>query len=245
MQLFNKNIKIHRGETFSLKFSIRTEDGAPYIISDEFTNPYFLLSISDSMYAEPKRFIKNYWLSLDNIPRFELTRPIDIKSIKYGTANTVSKYNTLGHIGDSFDEYGYISGYLNGEHVVIYPKFVFYNKDEGYAYWDGEKMVEYHLDFVKTFNSFDTESLVSQNYYYDLKFVSGIDTLTYLKSLAEAHVGNVNCESVEELYRILVDNNVVLPKDFDVTQPIGKIDVNYPLLSTGKIQVVNYLQGDL
>lgn len=141
MQLFNKNIKIHRGETFSLQFSIRTENGAPYIISDEIANPYVLLSISDSLHAERGRYVKNYWLSLKNVLRFELTRPLNIKDIKNNSGLTSGpKYDSMRAIAAAFIADGQISGYVNHTNVVIKPQYcVFYSKDDGYCYYDTTK----------------------------------------------------------------------------------------------------------
>lgn len=208
MQLFNKNIKIHRGETFSLQFNIRTEDGAPYIISSEFNNPYFLLSISDSIHFEPDRYVKNYWLSLNNIPRFELTRPLELSSIKNGVGNSTPKYNSFVELKNDFVDFGKITGYLNNELVEISQGYcIFYSQSEGYKYWNGDDLVDYSLTFVKTFTKDDTIELVSQNYYYDLLLVSAIHS--------ESSDGEL----------------------------LISVDTSYPLLSNGKIQVVNYVTG--
>lgn len=106
-------------------------------------------------------------------------------------------------------------------------------------------MLPYSLNLVKTFTVDDTYDLTSQNYYYDLQLVSGTDTLSYLRSLAETVGINSTYMNIQTVYDRLLAKNVVLPKDFSITQPIGTIDMSIPLLSNGKIQVINYLQGDL
>lgn len=247
MELFNKNIKMHKGETFSIKFTIRTENNEPYIIYYKIDNPYFLLSISDSAYEQSEGFVRNYWLSLENVPKFELTRPFNISDLKNSSYTDQPKYTDWNEVENSFktSEKTTITGYYNGESVEISPEFaVFYLDGKGYKYYDSiaRKMVDYNLDFVKTFTTGETSDLVSQNYYYNVQLVSGTDTKSYLETLAENN--NVQYDedyTKEELYELLLSNKISLPKNFDIEQPVGKIDLCYPILSNGKIQVVNLL----
>ena len=39
MKVFNNEITIHRGETFSMDKVIQNKDGSPYIVSNRLVNP--------------------------------------------------------------------------------------------------------------------------------------------------------------------------------------------------------------
>jgi hypothetical protein len=74
-------IKAHRGETFTIDKVLRNKDGSPYIISNEIKNPYLLISVVDASHSQENRFFRNYWLDLQNYPRFTLNRPLDSSEI--------------------------------------------------------------------------------------------------------------------------------------------------------------------
>lgn len=82
-------IKAHRGETFTIDKVFRNKDGSPYIISNAIKNPYLLLSVADSEYAETNRFFRNYWLDLKDFPRFTLTQPLSSEYIQGWSEDSV------------------------------------------------------------------------------------------------------------------------------------------------------------
>lgn len=74
-------IKAHRGETFTIDKVLQNKDGSPYIISNELQNPYLLISVTGSQYDNSKTFYRNYWLNLENFPRFTRTTPVNSNEI--------------------------------------------------------------------------------------------------------------------------------------------------------------------
>lgn len=74
-------IKAYRGETFTIDKVLRNKDGSPYIISNEIKNPYLLISVVNASHSQENRFFRNYWLDLQNYPRFTLNRPLDSSEI--------------------------------------------------------------------------------------------------------------------------------------------------------------------
>lgn len=82
METFKHAIKAYRGETFTIDKVIRNQDGTPFVISNELQNPHFLISVSNTKYSQENRFVRNYWLSLEDFPKFTMTRPLDTKYIE-------------------------------------------------------------------------------------------------------------------------------------------------------------------
>lgn len=64
MKVFNNEITIHRGETFSMDKVIQNKDGSPYIVSSRLANPCVLIAVSTTRYAQDERYKLNKWLRL-------------------------------------------------------------------------------------------------------------------------------------------------------------------------------------
>lgn len=180
MKTFNNEIVIQRGESFTIDKFIENLDGSPYIISKELNNPYFLLTVSTTKYAQTNRYVKNYWLKLDKFPRFLSTQPIDLLSIKTDATSIESAY-------DKFPN-GLPSGYIDGEYVqftsaddAVFYLTNFEGKKE-YKYYNtntdknGQVIgwTNYRCRLVKHFLSEDTEQWTAQNYVYSIQLVSGV-----------------------------------------------------------------------
>jgi hypothetical protein len=175
LKTFNNEIEIHKGESFTIDKTIENRDGSPYIISSRLSNAYFLITIASSKYYQSDRYIKNYWLSLANFPRFLCTKPIDLSSIKVSATSDESKY-------DDFPSGQLLEGYVDGQYVKYdsADDAVFYrildNGRREYKYFSTVQMnwINYSCRLVKTFSSSDTSELVEQNYVYGIKLISGV-----------------------------------------------------------------------
>ena len=81
MQTRNNEIIVHRGETWTMRKLIKNKDGSPYIISSRLNNPYWLISIASATYSQANRYVLEMWLNIDDLPRFKLTRPVELKKM--------------------------------------------------------------------------------------------------------------------------------------------------------------------
>ena len=184
MKVFNNEITIHRGETFSMDKVIQNKDGSPYIVSRRLKNPCVLVSVSTTRYAQDERYKLNKWLRLTN-KLFDSTEPFDLKSLttepngttpKYPNGFTdIKTYTTEGEYAP-YVAYGYI-----GDNLVIcdYNDCVFYVKDnEGvrdYRYWDlnANDWVKYEFRVTCPFTQAETSQWIEQSYVYSITLVSG------------------------------------------------------------------------
>jgi hypothetical protein len=173
MRTLNNEIIVHKGDSFTVDKIIKNKDGSPYIISNKLNNPYFLITVADSKYAQSNRYVKNYWLDLTEFPRFLCTQPVDLFSIKTSATSDENKYDTFP---DELPE-----GFVDGVYVQYeIGDAVFFIRDEDgkaqYKYYDDAKgWLDYKCQLVKSFSCEDTEEWVSQNYVYSIRLVSGID----------------------------------------------------------------------
>lgn len=173
MQVNKNELKVYRGESFTIDKLLVNRDGTPYIVSNELQNPYWLISVSNTQYSQQKRYIRNYWLSLENFPRFSLTTPFDIHSLKISESSDDSSYDTFD---DIIEANGILGGFLNGVFVEIdLSTYAVITDGNEFKYWNGMTLVKYECRIVKTFSTNDTKDWQSQNYLYSIQLVSGVD----------------------------------------------------------------------
>ena len=151
MRNLNYELIINRNETFTLDFEIVNQDGSPYIVSKYLKNPHVLITIS-SVNKLSKPYVCNYWLKLNELPKFEYTQPVEV---------------------DDFDNYPFVNEdeHLTGDVAV----FVKTNADgtKIYKYWKNGEYYDYSFRIVKRFSVEDTSVLTAQNYEYTIKLVTG------------------------------------------------------------------------
>lgn len=168
MQVFKNELKVYRGESFTIDKLLQNRDGTPYVISSALENPYFLLSVSNTQYSQENRYIKNYWLSLESFPRFESTQVFDIREVKNESNGGVSVYHNFYEVYD-----GILYGYLHNVPVEVGLKgYAVCTDGTGYKYWD-DGWHDYECRLVKMFSSDDTQEWVSQTYLYSIQLVTG------------------------------------------------------------------------
>lgn len=255
MKTFNNEIIVHRNETFSMDKIVQNKDGSPYIISNRLSNPYFLLSVSTTRYAQKDRYIKNYWLDLSNYPKFTSTQAVDLHSITTSPSSESIKYFSFEDVEYSGDVLIY--GYVGDTYVEYYPDDAVFYIENG----DGSKTYKYfnqNLDssnnpigwsdyeckIVKQFTNDDTKEWVEQSYVYSIQLVSGQSTLDFLHNACDYYNVSYDDEETElELYEKL--NELGIQTDVDITRPIAKFDTVATILVPTKMSVLSNLQGGL
>lgn len=201
MQSYKNEITVTRGETFTIDKTLVNKDGSPYIVSSKLNNPYWLLSISNTVYSQENRYVKNYWLPV-NEPCFNSTIALNIKDIKVSADSDTPLYNSLKEITNLP-----IVGYINGVAVSfdIGTDTLFYDDTiDKYMYWD-DGWKEYECRIIKTFLREDTIEWTSQNYQYSIQLVSG----------------SVDFNSDEPLSKIDTSYTILLPTKIKVIDDVN------------------------
>lgn len=172
MKVFKNELYISAGETFTLQKQIKNKDGSPYIISNKLNNPYWLITVTDTLYDYPNRYVYNKWLKLKNSLRFYKTKPVDLKSLGYQEWSNLP----AGYEGDESAGYANIAVfYLEVNGIKEYKYWKYDNKFVGDYSGRWEK---YDCELVTTYQNRITKDWVAQNYYYSISLVSGNETST-------------------------------------------------------------------
>lgn len=249
MKTFDNEITIQLGESFTIDKIIQNKDGSPFIISSKLQNPYFLVTVSSSKYAQSNRYVKNYWLDLSTYLKFLSTQPVDLHSIKTSADGIEAKYGDWETLGNSLP-----SGYIDGMYVQFDSPSdaVFYfdspNGIREYKYFDSSAdeqtgvkgWTTYNCRIIKQFSSEDTSEWVGQNYVYSIRLVSGVSTVEYLRELCIQN--NIEYDVLDDAQTLLSK----LPQEFaniDVTRPIAKADLTIPILKPTSLSVLSNIRG--
>lgn len=172
MKVFKNELYISAGETFTLQKQIKNKDGSPYIISNKLNNPYWLITVTDTLYDYPNRYVYNKWLKLKNSLRFYKTKPVDLKSLGYQEWSNLP----AGYEGDESAGYADIAVFyleVNGIKEYKYWKYDNTSVGDYSGHWE-----KYDCELVTTYQNRITKDWVAQNYYYSISLVSGNETST-------------------------------------------------------------------
>lgn len=161
MRIYRDRIEVERGETWTYDVDIVNNDGSPFVISNKFVNPYFLLTVSYTKYSMHGRYLKNYWCPVDDTYlRFYVTTPIELAN------QTMSPSQAL--TGALLEQY---TRHINGGGTE--SNFAIYKINGNYYYWNGTSYEEYITPFTITFPYSDTITWIEQEYEFAMKFVDG------------------------------------------------------------------------
>lgn len=230
MQIFNNEITVHRNETFTIDNYIVARDGAPYIVSKQWDNPYLLITVASSRYEQEGRYIRNWWLDLDKgftvsgelytLPRFNSTNPYKI-----------SNFNQLP---DGFA----------ADDVVFYTEDSLGNRT--YKRYDvaTSSFVNYEFRVVKSFTHEEVKDWVEQNYMYSIQLVAGNSVEDYLSQLCEDNDIDPTDKSVETMAEDLTAAEIDI-SDIDITKPLLDYSAVQMILKPTRLTVLSDSKGGM
>ena len=174
MKVYNHELVVRRGEAFTIDKIVKNRDDSPYIISSELQNPYFLITVTDSLNVVANQYVCYIWLPVA-LPRFYSTTPLNILDFKDQQGNSLYKngWSSLT---------GLPAGLINGETVEYTSgdETLFYWEKDGlreYRYWNGESWEKYECRLIFKFTSDYTKEWKSKNYFYSIDLVSGVQNV--------------------------------------------------------------------
>ena len=240
MQTRNNEIIVHRGETWTMRKLIKNKDGSPYIISSRLNNPYWLISIASATYSQANRYVLEMWLNIDDLPRFKLTRPVELKSIN----PSYTFENTSIPTGYEYDEDTGKLPYANvaifyeklSDSVINYKYWEYIdNKDNPY---DG-RWVDYKCSITVPFTKDITDNWIEQNYYYNISLVDGETLINYLNTVAEQlSIDTTNISNDKNaLYSSIFDIEPNLLSEVNIEKPLYREDNVFVILPETKLTV--------
>lgn len=219
MKLRGKEIIVHHNETFTLDFVITMRDGSPFILDESVENQYLLLSVSSSDYSynTDNRYICNWWLSLEALPKFYSTVPYEISAF------------TQENLAVDGKNYVYVA---------------MENGIKKYKYWNGSEFVDYEFRITKSFINDETKEWTDNSYIYSLTFVAGQDSYLYLQSIWKDSWGNIP-EQLEDAWNIAVANDNNILSTLSYAAPIHNYSQVLTLIAPSKLTVLSDITGSL
>jgi hypothetical protein len=172
MEIHNNDITCYRGESFTLDFDVRNQDGSPFVLWSGYNesgdqllkDPYILFKISSDN-SKDDDIVYKYWLNcnklsgeLDDLfPRFDITVPqILPSSLIYdddkGTLPENHYPRKCVYKIENTDRYVYVKD-IDDENVCTFA--------------------DYNFRIAIPLSSDDTESLLKMNYTYSMMLTDG------------------------------------------------------------------------
>ena len=173
------DIYCERGETFTIGFDVRGNDGAPYVLSSQLEGngckAYLLLTVASSAnVTESERKVYNFWGDTSNIDKFYTTKPLMRDDVGAVGASASAAWTAINseHITD--DERA--KGITPANYAIYYKE-----DDDGTRTYrritgtdaNTAKWADYKFLYYKHFSKSITEQWVESQYDYALKVVSG------------------------------------------------------------------------
>ena len=177
MKVQNHDLTVRRNETFTIDRIIRNRDGSPYIISSKLLNPYFVITVSSSIYDVSDRYVYHAWLPV-NVPRFHSTVPVRINDFKKKSGEELypDGFGTM-----TGPPVGYVNGvdirYGGDTDEPCYDALFYYEDNNGnkiYKWWNGaEKWQDYECRIIHKFLQQYTRDWIEGRYYYNIELLDG------------------------------------------------------------------------
>lgn len=164
MRVYADRIQVERGEEWTYDVYFQNRDGSPYIVSNQLTNPYILVTIASSKYTQNGRYIANFWNKVtEAYHTFYCTQPIELTGSTMPTPENGLSRDIQLDIQAKNQTYSTYAVY----------KWVDTNGVAQYKYWNGTAYEDYDFHFVMTFPTDITNEWIEQNYVFGIKLVGG------------------------------------------------------------------------
>lgn len=170
MRVYADRIQVERGEEWTYDVYFQNRDGSPYIVSNQLTNPYILVTIASSKYTQNGRYIANFWNDATEAHHtFYCTQPIELSGSTMPTPENGLSPEILADIQSKNQTFSTYAVY----------KWVDANGVAQYKYWNGTAYEDYDFHFVMTFPTDITNQWIEQNYVFGIKLVGGTANPAY------------------------------------------------------------------
>ena len=172
MRVYADRIQVERGEEWTYDVYFQNRDGSPYIVSNQLTNPYILVTIASSKYTQNGRYIANFWNNVTEAYKtFYCTQPIELTGATMPTPENGLSREIQDDITAKNQTYSTYAVY----------KWVDPNGVAQYKYWNEDTAAyeDYDFHLVMTFPTDITNEWIEQNYVFGVKLVGGIANADY------------------------------------------------------------------
>ena len=164
MYSLGNDVYVTRGEAWTYDSLIVNKDGSPYIVSNQYPNPYFLFKMASVNYQVNERFYDEIWCPIPSTSTFYCSEPYELSSFP----DDFSASDLPAEIQQEIQQKG-----LTAANYAVY--YIVEGGVKIYKQWTGTEWKAYSCPFILAFMSADTKLWKAQSYLYKLAVVSGED----------------------------------------------------------------------
>ena len=209
MNTLGNDVYVTRGETWTYDATIVNNDGSPYIVSNQYPNPYYLFKLSSDLYKINNRYYEEIWCPIDANATFYCSEPLQLT--EFPEAFKISDLSSDAQKdlrGDTKKEGLNLSNYavyymIDNDGNTIYKHWIITGDIDENGDSPG-KWEDYVCNFRLAFMSRDTVNWTAQTYIYKLDVVSG----------EKINKGNLNTDDITHSNHI-VEGRIIVAGNLD------------------------------
>lgn len=257
MEIFGDEIRVQQGEDWNLDILLSASDieYIPFIISNQRTNSFFVVTVASTKYEKDLRYVASWWndISKENDESGQVAIPTFYQTIPYF-------YNNLTDISQLPSLPPEINGSKETKDTRLLYQYTLDTDEEDlelghkpyhYFYFeyndDGDviqRVDNYECRIRFNFASSETSKWSSQTYLYQITLVSGELLKDVLANIAISKGNPYDWPSdiKSQWYYVKSHWPGILQPDIDSDSPLGFIDNIQVILQPSALQVYNNLR---
>lgn len=206
MNTLGNDVYVTRGESWTYDATIVNNDGSPYIVSNQYPNPYYLFKLSSDIYKINNRYYDEIWCPINAGDTFYCSEPLQLTEFS-------NPFN-LALLGDVIKQEISDKGLTADNYAVyyvvdtdgnrIYKKWISADKPNEETGNIPGRWEDYSCNFRLAFMSRDTVNWTAQTYIYKLDVVSG----------EKINEGNLNTDDITHSNHI-VEGRIIVAGNLD------------------------------
>lgn len=204
MITLGNDVYVTRGESWTYDATIVNNDGSPYIVSNQYPNPYYLFKLSSDLYKINNRYYEEIWCPIDADVTFYCSEPLQLT--EFPDEFTISDLSAAAK--DDIDKSqgkltlaNYAVYYVvDTDGNNVYKRWIIDTEDKA----NGGRWEDYSCNFRLAFMSRDTVNWTAQTYIYKLDVVSG----------EKINEGNLNTDDITHSNHI-VEGRIIVAGNLD------------------------------
>lgn len=204
MNTLGNDVYVTRGESWTYDATIVNNDGSPYIVSNQYPNPYYLFKLSSDLYKINNRYYEEIWCPIDANATFYCSEPLQLTEFPVAfTTSDLSEaaQNDIENSQGKLTLANYAVYYVvDTDGNNVYKRWIIDTEDKA----NGGRWEDYSCNFRLAFMSRDTVNWTAQTYTYKLDVVSG----------EKINEGNLNTDDITHSNHI-VEGRIIVAGNLD------------------------------
>lgn len=204
MNTLGNDVYVTRGESWTYDAIIVNNDGSPYIVSNQYPNPYYLFKLSSDIYKINNRYYEEIWCPIAANATFYCSEPLQLtefpEAFKISDLSEAAQKDITNSQGKLTVANYAVYYVVDTDGNNIYKRWIIDTEDKV----NGGRWEDYVCNFRLAFMSRDTVNWTAQTYIYKLDVVSG----------EKINEGNLNTDDITHSNHI-VEGRIIVAGNLD------------------------------